>query len=208
MTTENTIAPRLLKFTRPQLKQAFFDNLSIKDPMIKTHVVGFLDDFIHKNDLPIKDEMMDSIRVNDLFEKGDYMPLVKLGDAYMFLLGVFPEHLSEKRRYSMGIKFYVEKGKDSYNYAVGLSYTEKDKPIATGIISKLADNFIPYSLAIIEMRRRFKNSEVVLDQAVCKELEAIGYRPDFRNFLVIAGSGDYNAKEKHIVDDGHLRRIK
>jgi hypothetical protein len=199
----------ILKYTRQQLRDGFSANLPIKDKEIRSHVVNVLDSFVHERSLPIKEVVMDSVKVNDLFERKEFMPLVHLGDTYMFMLGFFPEYCSGKRRFSMGIQFYIEKGVDSYNYAVALSYHETDQPISTGLVSKLSDNVKPNARAIIEMRRRFRNGEVVLDQEVCKELEAVlDYQPDFRNLLVIIGGSNCKDKKKYTDEDGYLSVIE
>lgn len=196
--------------TREELKDIFSTNLSdlVKDKEVKDHVVDVLDDFVYERSLPIKEEIPDSVKIAKHFENGECHELVRLGDTYMFMCGFFPEYLSENKKSSMGIKFYVEKGKDSYNYALSLSYYVKDKE-SSGLISKLSDTFVSNANALLQLRRKMKGGEVVIDPEVYNELRTVlGYKPDPANFFVIVRGGAENPREKYVVNNGNLRRIK
>ncbi|MHC4844109.1 MAG: hypothetical protein ACYTEE_09945 [Planctomycetota bacterium] len=177
--------------TRDKLKGLFSSGLSdlIRDDEVKVHVVGVLDGFISERKLPIKQTVADSFIVNDLFEKGNYEALVFFGDAQLFMCGMFPEYLSKQRRHSMGIRFYVRKGIDSYNYALYLAVSKKIKNTEAALVSKLSDSFMNNVNAILQLRNRLRDGEVLQDRFLCNELaEAIGYKSNRPNLRVIQGS--------------------
>jgi hypothetical protein len=183
--------------TRDELKGLFSVGLSdlIRDDEVKVHVVGVLDGFISERNLPIKQTVADSVIVNDLFEKENYEALVFFGDAQLFMCGMFPEYLSKHRRHSLGIGFYVRKGIDSYNYALYLAISKKMKKTKAALVSKLSDSFIDNVNALLQLRNRFQEGEVVLDHFLCDELkEAIGYKSNRPNFRVIQGSSINNVE--------------
>jgi hypothetical protein len=204
--------------TRDELKGLFSVGLSdlIRDDEVKVHVVGVLDGFISERNLPIKQTVADSVIVNDLFEKENYEALVFFGDAQLFMCGMFPEYLSKHRRHSLGIGFYVRKGIDSYNYALYLAISKKMKKTKAALVSKLSDSFIDNVNALLQLRNRFQEGEVVLDHFLCDELkEAIGYKSNRPNFRVIQGSSINNVERpstetglKTRTEKSHIKIIK
>lgn len=202
--------------SRDELKGLFSSGLSdlIRDDDVKVHVVGVLDGFISERTLPIKQTVVDSFIINDLFEKENYEALVFFGDAQLFMCGMFPEYLSKQRRHSLGIGFYVEKGIDSYNYALYLAVSKKMKDSKAALVSKLSDSFIDNVNALLQLRNRLKDGEIFLDPLLCDELtETIGYNPNRPSLQVLQGS--YNSEEpltekglKTRLEDSHLTIIK
>ena len=179
------------EYSRDELKNLFSSGLSdlIRDDEVKVHVVGVLDGFISERILPIKQTLADSIVINDLFEKENYDALVFFGDAQLFMCGMFPEYLSKHRRHSLGIGFYVEKGIDSYNYALYLAISKKMKDSKAALVSKLSDSFIDNVNALLQLRNRMKDGEVFLDPLLSDELrESIGYKPNHPYLQVLQGS--------------------
>jgi hypothetical protein len=177
--------------SRDKLKGLFSSGLSdlIRDDEVKVHVVGVLDGFISERNLPIKLTFADSVIINDLFEKENYEALVFFGDAQLFMCGMFPEYLSKHRRHSLGIGFYVEKGIDSYNYALYLAISKKMKNSKASLVSKLSDSFIDNVNALLQLRTRLKDGEVFLDHLLCEELrESIGYKPNLPHLQVLQKS--------------------
>ena len=202
--------------SRDELKGLFSSGLSdlIRDDDVKVHVVGVLDGFISERTLPIKQTVIDSFIINDLFEKENYEALVFFGDAQLFMCGMFPEYLSKQRRHSLGIGFYVEKGIDSYNYALYLAVSKKMKDSKAALVSKLSDSFIDNVNALLQLRNRLKDGEIFLDPILCDELkETIGYKPNRPSLQVLQGS--YHNEEpltekglKTRLEDSHLTIIK
>ena len=167
--------------SRDELKGLFSSGLSdlIRDDDVKVHVVGVLDGFISKRNLPIKQTLADSVIINDLFERENYDALVFFGDAQLFMCGMFPEYLSKQRRHSLGIGFYVEKGIDSYNYALYLAISKKMRNSKAALVSKLSDSFIDNVNALLQLRNRLTDGEALLDTFLCEELKkSIGYKPN------------------------------
>ena len=203
--------------SRDELKGLFSSGLSdlIRDDEVKVHVVGVLDGFISERTLPIKQTFADSVIINDLFEKENYDALVFFGDAQLFMCGMFPEYLSRHRRHSLGIGFYVEKGIDSYNYALYLAISKKMQNSKAALVSKLSDSFIDNVNALLQLRNRLKDGEVFIDRSLCEELkESIGYKPNRAYFQVFQGSS-IKAKEpvretglKTRTEETHLTIIK
>jgi hypothetical protein len=203
--------------SRDELKGLFSSGLSglIRDDEVKVHVVGVLDGFISERTLPIKQTLADSVIINELFEKENYDALVFFGDAQLFMCGMFPEYLSRHRRHSLGIGFYVEKGIDSYNYALYLAISKKMQNSKAALVSKLSDSFIDNVNALLQLRNRLKDGEVFIDHSLCEELkESIGYKPNRAYFQVFQGSS-IKAKEsmggtglKTGAEETHLTIIK
>ena len=184
--------------SRDVLKGLFSSGLSdlIRDDEVKVHVVGVLDGFICERNLPIKQTVADSVIVNDLYEKGSYEALVFFGDAQLFMCGMFPEYLSKHRRHSLGIKFYVRKGIDSYNYALYLALSKKMKNGKAALVSKLSDSFIDNVNALLQLRNRLKDGDVFIDRFLCDELkEAVGYESNRPRLQVLQGSALKNMRE-------------
>ena len=204
--------------SRDELKGLFTSGLSdlIRDDEVKVHVVGVLEGFIYGRKLPIKQAVADSIIVNDLFEKGNYEALVFFGDAQLFMCGMFPEYLSKHRRYSLGIRFYVRKGIDSYNYALYLAISKKMKNTKAALVSKLSDSFMDNVNALLQLRNRLQDGEVFLDHFLCDELkEAVGYKSNHPNLQVLQGSSIKNVEEpltetdlKKRTEESHIKIIK
>jgi hypothetical protein len=203
---------------RDELKGLFSYGLSdlIRDDEVKVHVVGVLDGFICERDLPIKQTVADSVIVNDLFEKENYEALVFFGDAQLFMCGMFPEYLSKHRRHSLGIGFYVRKGIDSYNYALYLAVSKKMNNSKAALVSKLSDSFIDNVNALLQLRNRLHDGEVLPDHFLCDELkEAIGYNSNRPNLQVLQGSSNKNVEDpltetdlKTRIEESHIRIIK
>jgi len=194
-------------YNRDALKDLFSSGLSdlIRDDDVKVHIVGVLDGFIRERPLPRKQTIADSVIVNDLFEKGNFEALVFFGDAQLFMCGMFPEYLSKHRRHSLGIGFYVRKGIDSYNYALYLAVSKKMKNTKVALISKLSDSFTDNVNALLQLRNRLQDEEVILNQALYEELnETVGYKAHFPALKVFDGSGPKRAKEK--LSGGELRK--
>lgn len=198
---------------RDKLKGLFSSGLSdlIRDDEVKVHVVGVLDGFISERNLPIKLTFADSVIINDLFEKENYEALVFFGDAQLFMCGMFPEYLSKHRRHSLGIGFYVEKGIDSYNYALYLAISKKMKNSKASLVSKLSDSFIDNVNALLQLRTRLKDGEVFLDHLLCEELrESIGYKPNLPHLQVLQKSS-INVEEPSLktgTKENHITIIK
>ena len=203
--------------SRDELKGLFASGLSdlIQDDEVKVHVVGVLDGFISERNLPIKQTLADSVIITELFEKQNYDALVFFGDAQLFMCGMFPEYLSKHRRHSLGIGFYVEKGIDSYNYALYLAISKKMKNSKASLVSKLSDSFIDNVNALLHLRTRLKDGEVILDHILCDELkESIGYRPN-RPYLQVLHGSSVKVKDplteavlKPRAKEGHITIIK
>ena len=203
--------------SRDELKGLFSSGLSdlIRDDEVKVHVVGVLDGFISERSLPIKQTLADSVIINDLFEKENYDALVFFGDAQLFMCGMFPEYLSKHRRHSLGIGFYVEKGIDSYNYALYLAISKKMKNSKASLVSKLSDSFIDNVNALLQLRNRLKDGEEFLDHFLCDELkESIGYKPK-RPYLQVLQGSSIKVKEplpetglKTRTQENHITIIK
>ena len=190
------------EYNRDELKGLFSSGLSdlIRDDDVKVHVVGVLDGFISKRNLPIKQTLADSVIINDLFERENYDALVFFGDAQLFMCGMFPEYLSKQRRHSLGIGFYVEKGIDSYNYALYLAISKKMKDSKAALVSKLSDSFIDNVNALLQLRNRMKDGEVFVDPLLSEELrESIGYQPNRPYLQVLQGS---SIKVKPLSEEG------
>ena len=197
------------EYNRDELKGLFSSGLSdlIRDDEVKVHVVGVLDGFISERSLPIKQTFADSVIINDLFEKENYEALVFFGDAQLFMCGMFPEYLSKHRRHSLGIGFYVEKGIDSYNYALYLAISKKMKNSKAALVSKLSDSFVDNVNALLQLRNRLKDGEVFLDHFLYDELkESIGYKPN-RPYLQVLQGSSIKVKEP-LTESGLKTRTK
>jgi len=203
--------------SRHELTGLFSSGLSdlIRDEEVKVHVVGVLDGFISERNLPIKQTVADSVIINDLFEKENYDALVFFGDAQLFMCGMFPEYLSKQRRHSLGIGFYVEKGIDSYNYALYLAISKKMKKSKAKLVSKLSDSFIENVNALLHLRDRLQEGDVFIDHFLCDELkETIGYksnRPDLQVFQGSSINVDKPLTETDLIkrtEECHLTIIK
>lgn len=199
--------------SRDELKDLFSSGLSglIRDDDVKLHVVGVLDGFICERNLPIRQTIADSLIVNHLFEKGSYEALVFFGDAQLFMCGMFPEYLSKHRRHSLGVKFFVRKGIDSYNYALYLAVSKKIKSAEAALVSKLSDTFIDNVNALLQLRNRLRDGEVFIEDALCEELEdAVGYRANRPNLRVLQGTA-FNSVKPPLTEKGlrtQLKRVK
>ena len=206
------------QYNRDALIGLFSSGLSdlISDDDVKVHVVGVLDGFICERKLPIRQTIADSVIVNDLFEKGNFEALVLFGDAQLFMCGMFPEYLSKSRRHSLGIGFYVRKGIDSYNYALYLAVSKKMKNTKVSLVSKLSDSFIDNVNALLHLRNRLQDEEVVLNRPLYEELkETVGYKAHRPMLKVFQGSsvknGEKKVTKKEIntrFDGNHLKIIK
>ena len=206
------------EYNRDALIGLFSSGLSglIRDDDVKVHIVGVLDGFICERKLPIKQTVADSVIVNELFEKGNFEALVLFGDAQLFMCGMFPEYLSKHRRHSLGIGFYVRKGIDSYNYALYLAVSKKMKNAKVSLVSKLSDSFIDNVNALLHLRNRLQDEEVVLNRSLYEELkETVGYRAHRPILKVFQGFSVKDVKKKATgkdlktgIDGSHLKIIK
>ena len=195
------------EYNRDALKGLFSSGLSglIRDDEVKVHIVGVLDGFICERQLPIKQTVADSVIVNDLFEKGNFEALVFFGDAQLFMCGMFPEYLSKLRRHSLGIGFYVRKGIDSYNYALYLAVSKKMKNTKVGLVSKLSDSFTDNVNALLQLRNRLQDEELIFNHALYEELnETVGYRAHLPTLKVLNGFAPNHVEGK--LPDTDLRK--
>lgn len=155
----------ILISNRDELKEIFSENLNglIKDSHVKNYVVSMLDGFVFEKSLPSKDELPASVVIADYFENKQYSFLMERGDAYLFTCGWFPDHISKSRRHSMGLGFYIDKGVESYNYALSLIYQMKLEEDAS-IVSKLSSSFRGNVSALINLKEKISGRlDVSLD---------------------------------------------
>ena len=132
------------------------------------------------------------------------------------MCGMFPEYLSKSRRHSLGIGFYVRKGIDSYNYALYLAVSKKMKNTKVSLVSKLSDSFIDNVNALLHLRNRLQDEEVVLNRPLYEELkETVGYKAHRPMLKVFHGSSVKNGEKKVTkkdinarFDGNHLKIIK
>jgi hypothetical protein len=195
------------EYSRDELKSLFSSGLSdlVRDEEVKVHIVEILDGFVYERNLPIEQTIADSVIVNDLFEQGDYKALVLYGDAQLFMCGMFPEYLSKQRRHSMGIGFYVSKGIDSYNYALYLATSKNIKNAKVTLVSKLSDSFKNNVNALIELRTRLHDKELLIDGILYEELkETVGYKGKHPILRIFQGFAYENVKDK--LTDSEIRK--
>ena len=165
--------------SRDDLKDIFSENLKgqIRDSDVKNYIVSMLDAYAFEKSLPSKKELPASVVINNYYENGEFHHLRDRGDAYLFTCGWFPNHLAKSRKSSMGLKFYVEKGVESYNYALSLIYQMGLNEDAS-IVSKLSSNFKDNVSALIVLKEKLSgSSDISIDTLFELEKERIYTKP-------------------------------
>ncbi len=128
-----------------RLTEASFEQAGHRDPELMGYVAGLLVDFTHTDNLyRVRDEQGKRLEylVDMLLEsqRGDAAHTratqKHLGDYAMFMVGMFPENLTRRRR-SMGAHYYVAQGKRAY-----VTVAEMDAPRpSAALFRKLAAHF-------------------------------------------------------------------
>jgi hypothetical protein len=170
------------------IKDFFKDGLTslVDDSLICDHLSDILAKYSFTNEVDVLNtEKTDTVLILESFQNGDYKSLTQLGDSYLFLSGWFFEWASKRRHSSLGIKHYVKKGIESYNYAVdvanyGIALDSDD--LHPTLASKLSDFFKDNVCALVDLRSKVNNTVHILDQDLYHELkDSVGYTPKSNN---------------------------
>jgi hypothetical protein len=84
------------------------------------------------------------------------------------------------------------------------------------LVSKLSDSFMDNVNALLQLRNRLQDGEVLVDHFLCDELkDAVGYKSNRPNLQVLQGSSFKNVKKpltetdlKTRIEENHIRIIK
>ena len=104
-----------------------------------------------------------------------YKQFTDLGNAYVWLCGVYPPYMSQQRKSSLGLPRYSDLGRTSFEFAVSVGNKLKDPSPRIGIISKLGRNFEIASRSIFEMQRRIDPTMMLLHPEIIEEISATMY---------------------------------
>jgi hypothetical protein len=180
-------------YTQQEAKDLFRGYLwdVVTDSEVRSHMVDMLDRILFAREkttitdgkrtikttipsfqkmLPVQELIPDSVTNNKFLEKGRYGELVDRGDGYLFLCGFYPEYTSSMRRSSPGMDFYIKKGQDCYSFACSLADYRQHKDHEPSLVLRLLNGFTQNINALIEMRSRFKEEEIMFDPSVYEEL--------------------------------------
>lgn len=127
------------------LTEMSFEDVGVRDRQVIAYVSNVLTDFVHvdnlyslRNDRGERlESLVDILMYGDAGGQMDERETHRyIGDHCMFIVGLFPENLTRRRR-AIGAEFYIEQGKRSY---MQVSRIDGDRP-SSAFFRKMSDRF-------------------------------------------------------------------